>query len=262
MGKWIKNDSGGDKTWVGQLISDQAYYEIQADELTKWAHDSTLLTDIGSGDAVVAKDNSGSNDITDVSDGINYLKDIINPVDSDNAQLVRGKVAPTGWNYQHRSFEFETSKLSSFFEEEYDGSDPGFCTMTFLKDDGQGGLTACADQADADSNCIQTEVTWEPTFDIEMIGGDLRQLTTIATDMRLWIIAIPDLTPAQGGTKIFVNGVNLKFLDTSESVKVDGRASKRLPYNATYHTNKFKYIFKHDAGTKHKLMLSMEFFRP
>lgn len=75
MAKWIKNDSGASKTWVGQQIADQAYYEIQSSEEMVWANDSTLLTDIGSGDAVVAKDDSGSNDITDVAEGINHLKD-------------------------------------------------------------------------------------------------------------------------------------------------------------------------------------------
>ena len=67
MAKWVKNDSGGDKTWVGQLVSDQAYYEIQSSEELAWMNDSTLITDIGSGDAVVAKDDSGNEDIIDVN---------------------------------------------------------------------------------------------------------------------------------------------------------------------------------------------------
>lgn len=74
---WIKNDSGSDKTWVGQLVENNTYYNIQSTEEVSWANDSTLLADIGSGDAIVAKDDSGSNDITDVNDAINYLKGLL-----------------------------------------------------------------------------------------------------------------------------------------------------------------------------------------
>jgi len=77
MAKWIKNTTVGSKTWLGQQVAASTYYNIQTSEESNWANDSTLLTDIGSGDALVAKDDSGNNDITDVSDAINYLKDDI-----------------------------------------------------------------------------------------------------------------------------------------------------------------------------------------
>jgi hypothetical protein len=81
MAKWIKNNSGGDKTWVGQLITNGSYYEIQDIEENAWRSNSQLLTDIGNSIAIVAKDNSGSNDITDVNLAINYLKGILpNPI--------------------------------------------------------------------------------------------------------------------------------------------------------------------------------------
>lgn len=79
MAKWVKNDSGSTKTWVGQQLDDQAYYEIQSVEETQWSSDSTLLTDIASGDAIVAKDDSGSFDISDVNEAIDYLKGNISP---------------------------------------------------------------------------------------------------------------------------------------------------------------------------------------
>jgi hypothetical protein len=75
MAKWIKNNTVSDKTWVGQLVSASTYYEIQSTEDSLWSNDSTLLTDIGSGDAIVAKDDSGNTDITDVAEAINHLKD-------------------------------------------------------------------------------------------------------------------------------------------------------------------------------------------
>lgn len=271
MAIWIKNADTVDNTWVGQLIEDGTYYQIQDVELTSWMNNSTLITDIGSGKAVVAKDDSGNEDITDVSDGINYLKGINGPVDSDNAPLSRKKVAPTGWSYQMRSFEFETSKYKSFWEEEPDGTDPGFCAMSFFDDQddelsyqqtGHESETEAQFQVRLDDDCVKTIATWVPNFDYEMIGGTMRQKTVPNDNLRMWVIAVPDLTPAQGGTKVFVNGVNMYYLEASESVVADGRASKKLTYDATYHTNKLQFILKHNTGYNHKLNMIVEFFKP
>jgi hypothetical protein len=78
--KWIKNTSGVTKTWVGQEITNNSYHNIVPQSETQWSNDSTLLTDVGSGDATVAKDNSGTNDISDVAIAINYLKGV--PLDT------------------------------------------------------------------------------------------------------------------------------------------------------------------------------------
>jgi hypothetical protein len=75
MAKWIKNADIIDNTWVGQLIPAGTYYEIQQHEEFDWANNSSLLADIGSGKAIVAKDSSGTNDIVDINEAINYLKD-------------------------------------------------------------------------------------------------------------------------------------------------------------------------------------------
>jgi hypothetical protein len=74
MAKIIKNVSGGSKTYSGQAIANNGQYEIQALEAGRFANDSALLTDIGSGAAVI---NNGTSDITDVALAINHLKDIL-----------------------------------------------------------------------------------------------------------------------------------------------------------------------------------------
>jgi hypothetical protein len=76
MAKWVKNTSGNVKVWGGQQIQNQAYYELESSEYFKWGNDSSVLTDISSGELTVAKDNSGNTDITDVAEAINYLKDL------------------------------------------------------------------------------------------------------------------------------------------------------------------------------------------
>ena len=101
MAKFIKNNSGGSKTWVGQVVADTAYYEIQSIEQSSWANNSALLTDIGSGDAIVATDDSGSNDITDVATAINHLKDA-NPIQIDANTPVRSFALSEGGTLRAR----------------------------------------------------------------------------------------------------------------------------------------------------------------
>lgn len=75
MAKWIYNDSGSQKTWVGQVINNGAYYQIQPQEEKTWAHDDTLMTAIGDEDAIVSTTNASSGHLG-INDGINHLKDI------------------------------------------------------------------------------------------------------------------------------------------------------------------------------------------
>lgn len=97
MSKWIKNNSGSLKTWVGQQIVDQAYYEIQSHEESTFANDSTLLTDIGSSNAIIAKDDSGNTNISDVNEAINYLKDNLSShVEVDGSPAFSAKTLTNG----------------------------------------------------------------------------------------------------------------------------------------------------------------------
>lgn len=76
MDIWIFNDSGSNSTYEGQVIANQAYYQIEEQHKPNWATSSLLLTDIGSGDAIVSSSNTSGGHITDVSLAINYLKNI------------------------------------------------------------------------------------------------------------------------------------------------------------------------------------------
>lgn len=71
--KWIKNTTVGDKTYLNQIIGPSEYYQIQPHELNTWAYIPSLLTDIASGDAVVARDDSGTTDFS-AADGKDYLQ--------------------------------------------------------------------------------------------------------------------------------------------------------------------------------------------
>lgn len=76
MSIYIKNADTVNHTWSGQLVTPGQYYLLQSLEEATWANNSQLLSDIGSGKAIVARDNSGNTDISDINEAINYLKGI------------------------------------------------------------------------------------------------------------------------------------------------------------------------------------------
>jgi hypothetical protein len=94
-----------------------------------------------------------------------------------------------------------------------------------------------------------------------LLGGSLKQASEPTEDIYLWVVGVPDVPEAYGGSKSFITYINLKFMGLEEGVKVDGRAPKYLSYSAQNHTNKMRLIFRHPAGTKHKMHMLFELFK-
>lgn len=259
MAKIIKNVDTISHTYAGQVIEANSSHTISAIEQIKWANDDALISDISSGKAVV---NDGTSDISGISNQINFLKDIdMTPRDSDGSPLQRTKITSTGWHYQLHGVEFTTSKLDSIESKKNDGSSWNFTTMKFYKlvDGSEVEITGDdLNQTYLNTNCIKTIIDWEPNFNIDIIGGMLEQISSPTEDVRLWVVGVPDVSAANGGSKEFVSNVNLKFVD---SIMIDGKTPKYLAYNATYHTSKFRLIFRHTAGYQHKMNMLFQIFK-
>lgn len=81
----IKNQSGADGTWVGQLIADGASYDIHSGELSLWKLDSQVFIDVGNGNLVVS---DGNTDFTDPTKGWTWLSgDHLPRSNLDNTKL-------------------------------------------------------------------------------------------------------------------------------------------------------------------------------
>lgn len=183
--------------------------------------------------------------------------------DSDGANIFRNKAAKKGWSYAIIPIEFETSRRqtsTTFYSKLADGTDRSDITLK------------CYDANDAEvttdgaldvnwATIVKTVIEFEPTYDYEVIGGYIRTLNDITSDIRLWIIAVPDIA-APSGSKEMVGGLNLNFLKPENSFNVDGRVSKYLTYSSTYHTNKLRFIFKYPAGTHESIVINIEHYRP
>lgn len=214
--------------------------------------------DIGSEfETSILKDDGADQIEFETSYKMSANQSLISPIDSDGAIIQRSKVTQTGWSYQLHGIEFETSSLSSLYSKDFSGNDYGFSTLKFY-DASNIELTT---QESIDAGCVKTIMDWEPTYDYEVIGGIIKQKENPSTDIRMWVIGVPDIGAAYGGSKCFGSNINMAFIGLKDGVRMDGRVTKKLSYNATYHTNKLRLILKHDIGIKHKLHLIFELFK-
>lgn len=253
---WIKNNTGSTGTWVGQELADQEYYLIQPQELFNWQTDAQVEIDIASGNLVVSNDGTATGDL-DPSPGLNFLLGIDeNPRDADNAKMFRLKQAKKGATYQARFIHIETSVLSSLVNLDADGNDIGDGTLKFYKDD-NGSMVEITTQAELDTDCICTVLDWEPSYDYELIGGQAFSLSKPTDDYRMYCIGVPDVPANLGGSKAMINNANFRFHD---HYKIDGRTSKVMVYDATYHTNKMRKVIHHPAGGKLKFQILFEHY--
>ena len=98
MIKFIKNATQAEKTWVGQTIFAGEYYQIQDHEDLVWANNSVLMVAVATGEAVVAKSDDGTTDITDVAEAIGYLKNVSEaPRTEDKREIVAINRIPPGY---------------------------------------------------------------------------------------------------------------------------------------------------------------------
>lgn len=177
--------------------------------------------------------------------------------DSEGAPYFLPKYAPTGWSYEGHPIEFKTSQLNSVYSKDENENDYGFAAIK-LYDANNVELTT---QGDADLYCVKTVINWEPTVDYLIVAGRIASYETITQDLRVWVIGVPDIPFNSGGSRRFVGGANLRYVREKSWLLTDGKAPKRLNYSATYHTNKFRYVFRHSAGYKIDLQLINDIYK-
>ena len=186
--------------------------------------------------------------------------DNISNRDTDGAQIVRNKAAKKGWTFCSLPIEFQTARRSdTLFSQDSAGNARSFITLKAYDVDNNEVTTDGALNVNW-STIVKTVIDFEPPYDYEIIGGDLRTLTTITADMRLWLIAAPDI-PAPNGSKEMGGGINLKYLAPGNVWSVDGRVTKYATYNAVIHSSKIRLIFKYPPGTNENLQIIIQFYR-
>lgn len=182
-------------------------------------------------------------------------------IDTDGASIVRIKAAKRGWSFWSVPIEIVTSTLGgSLFCQDNAGNNISWITCKIY--DGSNNEITTAGLLNANLNtCVKTVIDFEPTFNYEIIGGSLRVNSNPGSDIRMWIVAAPDIPAYLGGSKEFTSGINLKFLSADNSWEVDGRVTKSVTYDPVYHSGKIRMIIKHPAGTQVNLMFVAQLYR-
>ena len=179
------------------------------------------------------------------------------PIDADGSIVMRPKAAKAGWTYHLTAPEFITSTIDSLYHKDVAGTDLSQCIVKYY----DASNTELTTQGACDTDCVKTVFSFEPPFDYEIIGGTVKTMGTVSVDIRCWVIAVPDIPAAYGGSKVMVQNVNLKFIDPNNGIEADGRASKYMTYSSTLHTNKLQLILKHPAGHKEDIMMAFELYK-
>lgn len=200
-----------------------------------------------------ANGNKTPSSTTTITDG---KGNALNQIDTDNAQIVRIKAAKKGWTYTATAFEFKTSVLDSVVALNFDASTKSYITIALFDSLG----VRITDPLLA-SSAVRTQIDFEPPYDYEVIGGEMRITPVLVSDMRLFIIAVPDVPYAYGGSRVMAENLNLRFLLPGNMFQVDGRVSKFLQYSSIYHTNKLRFVFWHSPGIQEEMLVIVEHFR-
>lgn len=210
----------------------------------------------------------------------NYLSSanrILDPLDYDGSSKTTVKICKTGWHYEPRDLDFCTSVYNSLYNKKHDGggiddgTDYGDAGLKFYKSDdselylqqqGYESESEAQFQTRLDADCVKTILDWQPTYDMQLIAGQLMISNPPTNRAYLWVILAPDLTEAQGGSVPFAaGGWNLKFLRDKSLFYSDGKAAKFISYDPVYNTNKIRLIGKHDSGQRIDLQMIYEHFK-
>jgi len=177
--------------------------------------------------------------------------------DGEGSLLNKLKMAPKGWTYQLRNIGLKTSTINSLANKDHEDNDLGGVTLKFY-DNVDTEITV---QGTADTDCVKTVLDIEPAYTYEVIGGWLSVHENITDDIRLYVVGAPDVPEYLGGSKLMVANLNARYIDPSERIRLDGRAPKRMTYDAVYHTSKLRLILLHAAGIAKDFQISLEIFK-
>lgn len=235
------------KSFVSARALSIQYFDLN-DHYYLWALDGPMIVE-----CKIYKNNA---DTADKLDFENNFKSAGNKSfsDSDGIAMNRQKMFKSGVAVRFHFVSFETAKLSSIYHKKPDGTDYSYCTYK-IYDAQDAEITLQANEG----NAVKTVIDWEPpSINYEIIGGGFYQNIQPTSNVYVWCVGVPDVPEGSGGSVPFAVGANLKHMNAGQAFMIDGRVPKTMNYNGTYHTSKFRFIFKHDAGVQHAASIRLD----
>ena len=75
------------------------------------------------------------------------------------------------------------------------------------------------------------------------------------------VIGVPDLPSSVGGSVDFIANPRIKWI-RDKHLDIDASLNPaELKYNATYHTNKIRFILKHPVGVQTEFQINLKVFK-
>lgn len=198
---------------------------------------------------------NGSEDLLDFEENFKFNGNKkLELKDSDGSNLQRLKVTASGWSLHYHGLQIKTSDLNGVTNKDHNNNDYGFTTIKLY--DSEDSLITNGSTL----GCVKTVVDWEPTFDYDIIGGDIFMASAPIEDIIVSVVGIPDVPAIYGGSKAFMTGFNLKYVSPL-GIHLDGKTPKSTKYDPVNHTNKIRFIFHHAAGTSHSVLVMLNIFK-
>lgn len=201
------------------------------------------------------------------------------PKDTDGSSIVKTKTTRTGWHYEPRSIDFISAKVGSKYNRKHNtglidtGTSYGDASLRFFDESlveivsgfhGVSGFSETADeyQLRVTENCAVTYLDWQPTYEMDIIGGMLQILEPPPERAYMWAIVAPDIPEVYGGNVPFLaGGFNLQYFKSGDLFSFNGRGVKSIAPDFVYNSNKFRIIVKHAVGRQIGIQVYFEHFK-
>lgn len=255
----IKNCQEVMDTYCGQEIQPGEYYQLQSEELMRFAYDSKVINHASDEPAKLII-NNGDSDLSFAA-GLQLLHGT-SPVDAYNRPEIRQVITKPDWLFQPKSLDFTTSKYKSLYNRKHDGNliddgtDAGDGWLNFYAADGSelvkdGQETDEEFQARLNTDCVKTIMSWENARAIDIKAASLYIQNEPSGRAYLWCIAAPDVPEAWGGSIPFMGrGMNLCMMAVKTPHVYDANSPSTLNPDPIYHSGKIALFIKHQAGDK------------
>lgn len=196
----------------------------------------------------------GTADSDDFEDNFKALCNI------PEAFLTRITTCRVGNTLHERYISFTTSSQDSYDNTDYNNVNIGDIVYTMKK-----WVSGSPVTTTVNSECEETWIDWEPSYDIEIMGGLLDVPTELSgSNDNAWevhIVAAPDVPVAYGGCIQLVTNPRLKW-SKGRQIGVDAALNpKVIKYDPVYHSGKIRTILKHPAGAQTEFQLNFKVFR-
>lgn len=242
----LKNLQESSDTYCGQTIEAGEYYIVQSEvERDHFELDTKVNEHLATGKLCV---NDGESDLSYTA-GLLWIRE--QRIEARTVNCVSGR------RLHDRFITIQTATQDSYDNTDWQENDYG--DLTYIMKDVNGATTT------VNANAKETWIDFEPEYDYEIAGGAVFVPDTLdGNDDNAWeihVVGVPDLPAAYGGNVHLIANPRVKWVKGSWLATCSVNNPANLNYDATYHTNKIRFVFKHPVGAATEFQLRLNIYK-